>query len=79
MKIRFCFNSILKACKSRGEIGSADTYDTGVDVNVVQGTKNPSVRDPNTLRTDPRDSANNLYAIDLTDAEDMYKDWEKGK
>ncbi|XP_060588756.1 uncharacterized protein LOC132744154 [Ruditapes philippinarum] len=77
MKIRFCFNSILKACKSRGEIGSADTYDTGVDVNVVQGTKNPSVRDPNTLRTDPRDSANNLYAIDLTDAEDMYKDWEK--
>ncbi|XP_060588760.1 uncharacterized protein LOC132744161 [Ruditapes philippinarum] len=67
----------IQACKSRGEIGSADTYDTGVDVNVVQGTKNPSVRDPNTLRTDPRDSANNLYAIDLTDAEDMYKDWEK--
>jgi hypothetical protein len=37
------------------------------------------VRDPNTLRTDPRDPANNLYAIDLSDAEDIYKDWEKGE
>ena len=77
----YFLSSQWKACKSRpvyagNQLSSGDSYDVGVEVNVFNETENPVPGE--SLNQDSRDTTNNLYAVDLTGADDIYKDWEKG-